>query len=448
MPPTVVPIFRFDNDSMTNFGLSAGAQIYAQDFVENHTAFLYGILGEDPLVVAAYTYNGLAPSLSLQYTHYEGKYDFGYLIDNDKTSDPNDQQIFEIKNNQKLDRAAFFAEYQLSGTTTVNLYGGLQQYSFRGTSDPKFSPFLRGADAGVRLFYTNLYAPSYSANVRGGRAIELTLSHAYTDIADNGVSGGVSTDDGQLLSDYSYNTIQARWTEQAAMPKFWIPALKTLADHGHTLQLDAQVGIIDHNVQYFEEFRGGGTHPSNVGSGSLQPNNQFSGFPGYSLAGETMVVGSVAYRAPLARQVNKKIGPLYLYDIYGQIGFTAGNFWSYRPPDENSDPSSYYFDSSGERVAYDPGDVHREIPFIDVAYKNGNRILTDVNAEIRVSSTLFSGIWNSFVRVAYGFQRIKGINDVDGDDVQDGTQTGFGNSLSSETEPPGPRIYIGLGTGW
>jgi hypothetical protein len=448
MPPTTVPIFRFDNNSMTNFGLSAGAQIYAQDFVEANTMFLYGMLGQNPLLVAGYTYNGLPPTISLQAMHYEGKFDFGFLIDDDTTADPNDKRIFEIRNNQAVDRANVLLSYQLNGTSDISAYGALQQYSFRGTSDKSFRPFLRGAEAGVRLFYTNLSTFPYAANLRGGRAIELSLAHAYTDIADGGVSRGVSSDDGQLLTDYQYNTIQARWTEHAVVPHFWIPALRTLADHGHSIQWDTQVGIIDRNVQFFEEFRGGGTHPYYVGSGSLQPNNQFSGYPGYSLAGETMVVTSLAYRAPLMRQVNKKIGPLYVYDIYGQIGATAGNLWSYRPPDENSDPASYYYDGSGERVAYNPGDVRREIPFLDVAYKNGNRLLTDVNAEIRVSSTLFGGYWNSFVRLAYGFQRIKGINDVNGDDVQDGSRTGFGNALSSETEAPGPRIYIGLGTGW
>ena len=56
--------------------------------------------------------------------------------------------------------------------------------------------------------------------------------------------------------------------------------------------------------------------------------------------------------------------------------------------------------------------------------------------------------WNSFFRVAWGFQEVGGIFDVDGDSINDATDTGFGNALSSETEKPGPRFYLGLGTGW
>ena len=134
-------------------------------------------------------------------------------------------------------------------------------------------------------------------------------------------------------------------------------------------------------------------------------------------------------------------------DVHLQIGGSAGNLWSYRPPEE-SEVGSYYYDDQGERVAYDPSSIRREIPFVDKAYKNGNYLLTDVTAEVRLSSVFLGRPWNSFFRVAYGFQEVGGIFDVDGDSINDATDTGFGNALSSETEKPGPRFYLGLGTGW
>ena len=103
----------------------------------------------------------------------------------------------------------------------------------------------------------------------------------------------------------------------------------------------------------------------------------------------------------------------------------------------------------GERVARNDEDIRREIPFVDVAYKNGNAMLYDASAELRVQSVMFHGSpWDSFIRVAYGFQEIRGYGDVDGDNIFDTSNNGFGDELSNETEKPGPRVYIGFGTGW
>ena len=96
----------------------------------------------------------------------------------------------------------------------------------------------------------------------------------------------------------------------------------------------------------------------------------------------------------------------------------------------------------------------REIPFKDYSYKNSpvgqpNYLLYDAGAEVRISSTLFNRIpWNSFVRVAYGFNEIRGYGDVNGDNVITTADNGLGDSLSNETEKPGPRVYVGIGTGW
>jgi hypothetical protein len=50
--------------------------------------------------------------------------------------------------------------------------------------------------------------------------------------------------------------------------------------------------------------------------------------------------------------------------------------------------------------------------------------------------------------VVYGFNEIRGYNDVNGDDISDTTQNAIGDELSNETEAPGFRVYLGLGTGW
>ena len=93
-------------------------------------------------------------------------------------------------------------------------------------------------------------------------------------------------------------------------------------------------------------------------------------------------------------------------------------------------------------------DARREIPFVDKAYKNGNYLLYDASVELRVSSLLMNSPWDSFIRASWAFNEITGIGDVNGDDIQEAFETGFGNAISGESEKPGPRIFVGFGTGW
>jgi hypothetical protein len=442
MSPTAVPLFRFENDSLTNFGLSAGGQIYAQDYVEDHVLLANVMIGEDPLFLGLYTYQGWYPNITFLGYHYEAKFDYGFLLDKDQNPDTTDDQSVEDgKQNQYVNIGRVDVQYPINGALSVTLGGGGFEYGFRGTSDTRFEPYMRGVNGDLRFNYSNIAGAYNSPNPRSGRAIDLNLEHAFTDVVYRGYNG-YDTDDGQVLDKYAYNRVELRWTEHIPVP------IKALQKNAHRIMLDGDFGYIDRNVSVQDEFRGGGTHPYFVGSGSLQPNNQFSGYPGFSLSGETMLILDAGYRFPVMREINKKIGPLYMWDLTAQFGGTAGNFWSYAPPDAK-DTDAYYFDQFGQRVAYDPDSIHREIPFVDKAYKNDNYLLYDANAELRLSSTLFGqSSWNSFVRLSYGFNRIKGVGDVNGDDIQDTTDNGLGDAVSNETEAPGPRLYIGLGTGW
>ena len=49
---------------------------------------------------------------------------------------------------------------------------------------------------------------------------------------------------------------------------------------------------------------------------------------------------------------------------------------------------------------------------------------------------------------SYGFNEIRGVNDVNGDNVISTSDSGLGDSFSNETELPGLRVYFGFGTGW
>ncbi len=444
MSPTAVPIIRFDNDSMSNFGLSMGVQVYAQDFVEDHTLFGIAMLGEDPYVAFGYENHSWHPTFRVSGQHMEVKTDYAFLLDDDDDlATTDDQSVFEGKQNTSINVLAGGIDYPINHSMQLGAYGFGYQYAFRGSSDKKFEPYVQGVLGGLNWSFSNVGGQAYSANPRGGRVLSLDYSHGFTDVVYKAYNGR-DTDDGQVLDKYQYNKVEGRWTEHIPVPSFGIDSLRKAR---HTLLVDVQGGFVDRNVHFYDEFRGGGQHPFYVGADAILPNGSFAGYPRASLVGETMLMASLAYRFPIARQINKKIGPLYIYDVYAQFGGTTGNFWSFRAPEEGGN-SPYYYDGSGQRVAYDPKDVRREIPFLDKAYKNGNYLVTDANLEVRVSATLFNAIWNSFVRLAWGFNEIGGVGDVNGDDIQDTTETGFGNSLSSETEKPGPRLYIGFGTGW
>jgi hypothetical protein len=76
-------------------------------------------------------------------------------------------------------------------------------------------------------------------------------------------------------------------------------------------------------------------------------------------------------------------------------------------------------------------------------------MLYDAFAEVRIASIFRdTASWDSFLRMAYGFQEIGGYGDVNEDGVWDTSENGVGDELSVETEPAGWRVYLGFGTGW
>jgi hypothetical protein len=301
------------------------------------------------------------------------------------------------------------------------------------------------------------YRTNFGINPRGGVHLALDARVNYTDVLYEW-SHGVDADDGQLLDEYVYPEFEFRAI--GCIPVAWAKEFE------HVLQLDFQFGIIPQNVNYNDEFRGGGQSALNYRN-PWSTNTAFSGYESWSLGGETMGILNAAYRLPIRRNIDKKFGVLYLESVYLQFFGTAGNFWSYRIKE---DAATYDF--YGDPVAYDSSDIVREVPFSDradscsdkvrdrndgqcgralfpMATMNGNRLLFDAGVELRIAANLFNrSTWNSFIRVAYGFNEVGGIFDVDGDDIVTNVDDPNLNAVSSEKERPSIRFYIGLGTGW
>ncbi len=439
IPLQFIPVFGIDNDSRTDFGLNAGMQVLAFDFVEKNDVFLYAQVGQDSFVQGAWTFQQWAPSITLGGFHGSFKSDFGLLLDeDDNLATRDDQTKWDQKQHQYSSFVFGSVDYAWNNSLNASLYGQGFQFGFKGSDDKTFLPYMRGYTGGLNLQWLNYY---------GSGAI-FDLSHNYTDIKYV-PQGGHDTDDGQILDDYHYNKAEVILSGRVGAPTFGLKPLSFVRDHGHRIFLNGQLGYIDRNVQFQDEFRAGGVHPMYQNFRDNRPNNTFSGYPGWSLSGETMIIGTAAYEFPLVRYIRKSMGPIYVQDMWMSVGGTAGNLWSHVIKEEAREDGRTYFDGFGQEVAYNPNDVRREIPFLDPAYKNGNRVLTDASVELRVRSALNDvNNFDSFFRVSYGFNAISGINDVNGDDISDTTDPGTGNSLSQEREQAGPRFYLGLGTGW
>ena len=446
MSPTGVPMFELQNSNRSDLGLTAGGQIYAQDYVEKHTGFVQGMLGQDTYVTGRYFYQGWYPSFTLGALHYRGKNVRGFKLDED--DNPNttaDQSIFELKSSSQQNQVFGGTFLQWNDQIMIGAIGSWMNYKVKGTTDPDWEPYMHSYAVSAFMNFENARG-TRGPNPSSGRSIAASWEHGWTNITYP-TFGGVSIDDGEVLDAYQYNKYEGRWTELLGVPTFGIPALgKPKGVGSHTLQLDVQLGYVDRNVDVNDEFRAGGRHPAYAGYSSVQPNTQFAGYPGWSLSGETMAIFNMAYRFPLNRYTFTRWGPFTTQGFWMQVGGTAGNLWSFRPPESRSESYRSQYD---DRIAYDPGDIKREVPFVDVAYKNGNRMLYDAFAELRVAGVFREGSsWNSFVRFAYGFNDIRGYGDVDGDGIFDTSETGVGDELSAESEPAGWRLYLGLGTGW
>ncbi len=458
IPPTTVPILRIDNDSQVDWNIQAGFQTYAMDFAEYHNIFGQILVGQTIDVLAGWTYHRWKPDFFFLVRRLAGKGAFGYLLDEDE--DPtttDDKSIYDYKQNYAYTVAYGSVDYPLG--KYLHVYAGIfgMDVGFKGVNDTEFERYLQKGTAELSLTYTKGASYRNRMNPRGARLIDLSYTRGATNVVYE-PSYGVVIDDGEKLSRYGYNRFDFRWTEHLKMPDLLNKWRGKPTHQLNTLQVDFQFGFIDRNVMGWDEYNAGGRHPYYWGQGAFQPNTFFAGYPANAMGGETLAIINLAYRFPVVTKMNKKVGPMYFYDVYAQVMGTAGNIWSYRPPDE---PGSYYTNRYDDRIAYDPNDIVREVPFKDYSYKNSpqecttdnlgcNYLLFDVGAEIRVGASLFNrGSWDSFLRVAYGFNDIRGSGgDIDGDGLIDASDSALGDSLSNEVEPGSLRVYVGVGTGW
>jgi hypothetical protein len=455
MAPTGAPLLRLENDGGANWGLQGGFYVFAQDYVEKNSLFGLTYIGDDSLVFGEYNFQGFWPTLGIDAYLYQGKEGDGFIVDvdNDPTTTASDER-FERKQPYQVANAEPFIRYPWNDRLDVDFRVQFFEYLIKQITDVQFEPYMQRIEPQLAWEFSSIAFAANSANPPAGRDVGLQLAHGFTDIVFKDYGGSV-VDDGQVFDRYQFNRAELRWTEQISIPTFGgIPILNKMRAMQHRIQVDLRLGYIDRNVTSNDEMHAGGQHPYQYGFDALTPNTLFSGYPAYSLSGETLGILNLAYRFPLMHSWQfHKAGPLAMASysrtngMWMQIGGSAGNLWSFRPPSGST--GNYYVDQYDQYVAYDPSTIKREIPFVDKAYKNGNYMLYDAQAELRVPLIVFNTApWDSFFRVAYGFQDITGYGDVNGDSFYNGSDSGNGDGLSNEVEKAGFRFYIGLGTGW
>ena len=438
MPASGWPVLRTGDKNV-----EAGASFFLGDFVEKH--YLEGevTLGKDNLLSLTYWNSQFWPSLNVGYMRYSYKGHYGYGEDLDGLAETPEMSVVDLKFEQASDDVWAYASYVASDALWMGMGADGSQYAFRDTGDgPTWVPFTRHAGIGAYIDWSpwSDYSGDQWINPRGGRRLYVDYNHRWTWLIDPEIAGGVY-DDGQRMENYAYNQITGSYTE-------YIPlTLWGLWERG-TLQVDLEGGWIDRNVMGWDEFMAGGRHPYHWGNGTIGNNVQFSGYEGYSLTGETMLIANAAYRFPLTRNMNLKMGPIYTESMYLQFFGSMGNLWSYRVEGDSHVEGYSVVPDSGK------GRVRREVPFSDYSSKNSpvdepHYVLSDVGAELRIRSFIWNDFdWDSFVRVAYGLQRTAGYGDVNADLIQSSVARDAATELSGEIEEPTLRVYVGIGTGW
>ena len=435
MPFNIWPVLR-----STDKNVEVGSSFYLGDTVEKHYLDGQVTFGKDNYAYLSYGNSQFWPYLNMGIARYSYKGNYGYGDDLDGNPETDDLRVVDVKFEQLSEDIWLSASYVPSYSLWLSVGVDASRFSFRETGDgASWDPYQRSAGIGTYVEWSprgGYYSGDDWINPRGGRRFYLDYSYRLSTLVD-GDSVGSVYDDGELLESYNFHRVLLNWTEFIPVP---------LTKH-HTLQLDFDFGYINRNVMGWDEFMAGGRHPYNWGNGTIGNNIQFSGFEGYSLSGETMLIANAAYRFPLLQDLNWKTGPIYTDAVFLQVFGTAGNLWSYRVEGEQHLEGYSVVPSDG-------GDTRREVPFKDYASKNSplgeeHYVLGDVGAELRVRSFLWNDWdWDGFLRVSYGLQTTAGYGDVNADNIQSSVSRNAASELSSELEGSTFHIYAGLGTGW
>jgi len=424
LPPVLTPLLRVDGANA-----EAGARFRLADAAEQMGLWGLATIGSSRRLRGVFQIDALWPTLQVGGDHRKVGDNLGLRV----ASDTATEEVIERRVEMARDEGWALIRANPSATLRGDLVGERTRLRFRDSGDAGvLSPFSRHDGLGVILGWSPGPTDPDPINPQGGRETTLGWQLRATRLLDPRYDAIV--DDGEVLSSYRYHLLRAHHSE-------YIPL-----GH-HTVQLDLDAGWIDRNVMPWDEISAGGLHPMSWSGGSLQTPLSFPGFGAWTLSGETALLAGLAWRIPLAREIDRPLGPLHVDGLVLQLFGHAGNLWGYRPIGTTTVVN-------GSVVADDPATIQREVPFSDHASglspeAQPVNLLSDVGAELRLRSFIRNDWdWDSFLRVAWGMQDVSGTGDIDGDGLVYALPRAAFGLETREVEPSTVRIYLGLGTGW
>ncbi|HHO50407.1 MAG TPA: hypothetical protein ENK18_05920 [Deltaproteobacteria bacterium] len=173
-----------------------------------------------------------------------------------------------------------------------------------------------------------------------------------------------------------------------------------LAEHAHRLELGVLGGLMSRDVAVEEELRAGGDAPAALRLGALEPSAPLPGFAPYAVSGEALAIASAGWVVPVAPRIRAGAGALHVRGIEARIGGDLAVVGS-----------------------WEGSTLRRTIPLL------GDGVL-----DLRLRATLWSSPWDSVIRLAWGVPPIPAA--------------ARGPSPEPARPGSGPRLVLGLGTGW
>ncbi len=442
VPVQGIPLFLYERDA-----IGIGTQLIINDYLDKHTLIGQVLLGQTSDYRLIYVNDFWYPTFILGWVHIDFAGSLSQSIGSSAIVSTRSEEHFESPMNYKYRQSVDFGfagiSYELGHAITADLSYQYRYYTSQGRSDNQGDAFVTNNAYMASLEYNGISRRGTAdVNPKGLRA-SLMYSLTRTGLPNQEFADvewlGRHNPPGDNSDDYIYHEIQAAY--QHNFPVSW---WNRAGDH--TLGLNIRAGWQNRNVQRWDEFSGGSLHPLRYVP-TQSATQEFAGYEDFSLQGETMLIMSMAYRFPVYRRINRKFGPFYFAGVWAELAGTAGNLWGYTADYERdvygnvaNNPQSYW-DPYVKR-----GTVRREVPFKDIASKNGNYLLYDVSFVLKLKGYMFGYLpWNSFVRVSYGLNDITaGMRDVNDDGIY--VDNYPNDALIAETEPKSLRISIGIGS--
>lgn len=306
------------------FGGSYGTDKEFDGFLSYEIRNFYPTLFVDFLYVRERTtdqavdYDLMSPTLDHSF-YYELRYDL-WIADLGLKLELN--ELFSPNHRNEL--AIYWSHPEYSINVKVDVYDKSNQYV---TSDDAGWKYYIGNQANLRWSFRGVAsAVDADINPRGGRNVTVAYMRAFDELFENGeFEYGFRP----VFTANDYSQYSLDWREFIGFP-WW----------RHSLRLRLYGAVIDNDVNsFFWVYMGG--------------RDGIRGYNYYSIGGRKGVVGSVAYRFPIVRSIDRQFFSMYFRDVYGSVFYELANAWDGLP--KVAGESSGFKDSFGWELRFSLG---------------------------------------------------------------------------------------------